>query len=579
MDTTTSSDIAESKTQASGQHDKQLAAIVDYLRAGIHNTKQLGIELEHILINTAENRPLTYGGDPGVATLLHDMSEEFPQKSFDAGNDLLGVGEGKTLVTIEPASQLEISAGPFDTLQEMAETLEQFEQRLDRYAGARGARVELAGYNPYASSADLPLIPKRRYAFMDAYFEKIGPYGRAMMRGSAATQVSIDYHSEEDCLRKTRLACILTPLLSLITDNSPIFEGKLRPHALMRTKIWNECDPDGILPFIDKADASFADYAEYLLSVPAILAPCTTDEWCASDKSFGELYAQTQMTTADIEHALSMLFTDVRIKHYVEIRPADALPVPVALGYAALIKGLFYSEEVLERLLDDFSSIRIPDILAAKEALMQEGYEACVYGKPAHTWVRTLLSYAREGLDRDELAYLAPLADLMRSGETLAERKLKQRITDEGEPDNRDMMLTVSYKGYFDDGAVFIDQREPIDFPCCEGWMPPVFIDTTAHMGIGETRRVHVSANEAYEEHTEERIIRIERSKLPDGIISTPIGEMVNLEDPTGQTYPAKVVEITPDEIIFDMNHDAICKALNFEITLLRAIDLADTLR
>ena len=40
-------------------------------------------------------------------------------------------------------------------------------------------------------------------------------------------------------------------------------------------------------------------------------------------------------------------------------------------------------------------------------------------------------------------------------------------------------MVKVAYKGFFDDGSVFIDQTEqPIEFPCLDGWMPPAFIDT-----------------------------------------------------------------------------------------------------
>ena len=61
------------------------------------------------------------------------------------------------------------------------------------------------------------------------------------------------------------------------------------------------------------------------------------------------------MTEAEIEHAISMHFNDVRVKHYVEIRPADALPVPYALAYVAFIKGIFYQEEAISSLLDSFS--------------------------------------------------------------------------------------------------------------------------------------------------------------------------------------------------------------------------------
>lgn len=140
--------------------------------------------------------------------------------------------------------------------------------------------------------------------------------------------------------------------------------------------------------------------------------------------------------------------------------------------------------------------------------------------------------------------------------------------------DHTGKMVRVAYKGFFDDGGVFIDQREqPIEFPCIAGWMPPVFIDTVRNMSLGETRIARVSANEAYEEHTDERVVEVQRAKIPDSV-KLIVGEMVNLEDPTGQTYPARLIELTEDTAVFDRNHDAIAKALNFEITLLDVCDL-----
>lgn len=139
---------------------------------------------------------------------------------------------------------------------------------------------------------------------------------------------------------------------------------------------------------------------------------------------------------------------------------------------------------------------------------------------------------------------------------------------------NENRMVKVAYRGYFDDGATFIDQREqPIEFPCVDGWMPPPFIETVRDMAVGQTRRVRVGADEAYEERTDERVMEIERSKIPAGI-RLVVGEMVNLEQPDGQTFPARLVELDGERAVFDLNHDAIAKALNFEITLLDVYDL-----
>lgn len=141
---------------------------------------------------------------------------------------------------------------------------------------------------------------------------------------------------------------------------------------------------------------------------------------------------------------------------------------------------------------------------------------------------------------------------------------------------NENRMVKVAYRGYFDDGATFIEQVEqPIEFPCVEGWMPPVFIHTVRDMTVGETRHARVGANEAYEEHTDERLIEVQRAKIPASV-NLVVGEMVNLEQPDGQTFPARLIDLTDEIALFDMNDDAIAKALNFEITLLDVYDLPD---
>ena len=72
---------------------------------------------------------------------------------------------------------------------------------------------------------------------------------------------------------------------------------------------------------------------------------------------------------------------------------------------------------------------------------------------------------------------------------------------------------------------------------------------------------------------TSARVIEGERAKIPADI-KLAVGDVMSLERPDGQTYPARLVELDEERAVFDLNHDAIAKALNFEITLLDVRDL-----
>lgn len=403
-------------------YDENVQAIVSFYESGIkESASQLGIELEHTLVRQ-DGSAVSYSEPHGVEWLLGQLADVYPDKTYDSEGDLLGVSREGEAVTIEPAAQVELSAGPFTSLHDAEVCFQAFELQLQRILGPEGIQVAATGYHPSAKAADLELIPKQRYDFMNAYLGATSPYGVCMMRGSTSTQVSIDYTSAEDCLRKLRIAFALVPVLSLLCDNSPTFEGAPRTHQMVRTKIWQRCDPDrcGVVPHVMDPSFTWEDYARYVLDTPAILAPDEGGAYRFDTRTFGEIYASEPMSRADVEHALSMFFTDVRLKTYIEIRPADALPIPHVISYAALIKGLFYAPESLDALEELFSGVTADDIEAAKDSLMEKGYDGSVYGHPAGQVIDRLFALAHAGLAEDEQHYLKPLESLAAARTTLA---------------------------------------------------------------------------------------------------------------------------------------------------------------
>ena len=419
-----SSASESSSTDGHSIRERNIAALAAYIESGAKTTPgALGIELEHVIVRE-DGLPVPYSGTDGVQHVLEELRADYPDTTLDAEGDLLGVARPGEAVTIEPAAQIELSAGPFHELSAAKVCFERFEDTLDAALSPVHAKTAQVGYHPTARAMDMELIPKTRYACMNRYLGAVSPFGPCMMRGSASTQVSIDYTDAADCLRKYRVASALVPVLSLICDNSPVFEGAPRAHKLVRTKIWQECDPDrcGIVPGAMSEGFSFYDYARWVYDTPAILVPDEQGGWQEDARPFNEIYAQHLMTRSEVEHALSMVFPDVRLKTYLEIRPADAMPVPYVIAYAALVKGIFYCEESLKGAEKLIAGVSEADIAAAKGELMAHGYAAEVYRRPVSEIADALIELARTGLRVDEREYLKPLADLVAARETLADR-------------------------------------------------------------------------------------------------------------------------------------------------------------
>jgi len=421
----------------------------------------VGIELEHILVSCQDHHAAGYYDEGGARWALERLLDEYPQDIRTNAGDLIGAERPHESITLEPGGQLEFSAGPFSSLSEAKRCFDAFEALLGETLAPAGTCALTVGFHPTSRAADLPLIPKPRYAFMNRYFNEIGPWGIRMMRGSASTQVSIDFESPADAARKLRLANAAVPLLALIADNTPVFEAEPSPHAMMRTEMWNGVDPDrcGVVPGSMSPSFTVRDYAAYILDTPAIVAPdlaqrkadigisvkpsaevpgctCNSDD-CATEASaadsyasstdvpnvstangspefiydertFGEIFADQVMSESDVQHALSMVFPDVRIKRILEIRPADSLPVDKAIAYAALVKGLFTAPASLDALDKLFAGVTEADIAAAKASLMQNGWDSEIYGKTARELREALFNIAAERLGK-EARFLAPL--------------------------------------------------------------------------------------------------------------------------------------------------------------------------
>ena len=403
----------------------QVEAIVNFFESGVKKPDdpvRLGVELEHILVGE-HMAPVPYSDEHGSRWLLEQFQELLPETTYGEGGALIGVAGPGMALTLEPAAQFELSAGPYEYANEIPTDFERFERKATALLKPYGYRLITLGYHPKAHVDDLELIPKRRYQFMDEHFQAIGPYGRRMMRGSAATQVSIDYSSERDCLRKMRLASGLVPVISLMCDNSPAFEAEKRTHKLVRTKIWRECDPArcNLVPGIMEPNFSFERYATYVLNTPAIFGIDEQGKSFATEKTFAELYEGRDMQRCDVEHVLSLFFNDVRLKTYIEIRPADSMPLPFVTAYAAMLKGLFYDESSLDELDDLLDGVNAEAVEQAKTDLMTSGYDATVYGRPVGEIADKLFEIARNGLSRTESTCLVPLEQMVHSHRTLAD--------------------------------------------------------------------------------------------------------------------------------------------------------------
>jgi glutamate--cysteine ligase len=298
------------------------------------------------------------------------------------------------------------------------------------------------GHTPTWTRAEVPVMPKGRYAIMRAYMPKVGSRGLDMMFRTCTVQANLDFASEADMVAKFRLSLALQPIATALFANSPFVEGKPTGLLSNRADVWTDTDRarTGMLPFVFEDGFGFDAYARYAVDVPMYFVKRDGRYIDASGQSFrafmnGALPALPgeRPNLHDWEDHLTTLFPEVRLKTYLEMRGADTGPKSRLCALAAFWIGLLYdpaSQAAAWDLCKDWTAEQ-------REALRGDaarlGLKGSISGRSVRDVAKDVLAIAREGLNRrnrlsgslsNETGYLAELDEIAATGVTPAERLL-----------------------------------------------------------------------------------------------------------------------------------------------------------
>jgi glutamate--cysteine ligase len=336
---------------------------------------------------------IRYTSDPSIAT----TSSSTDKIVFPDGD----------LLQFEPGGQIEISTAPCNTIAELQAHLDVRKAMLGELTTHHQVHFGQFGTNPWFTVGEIGnQLSKPRYRALEDYFDRLGPYGKQMMLQTGSLHINLDLGtSRTKAIKRIVAANLLVPFVTAIFAHSPFIAGNNTGHKAYRSFLWQHLDVarTGILPISHRAqpldfNALLDAYLDLALSAPVIYIPALDNRVFSKEVTMEYWMANGVEGVwpggPDFENHVSLLFPEVRLKGYLEIRSVDAPPKGWEMVPVCFYCGLLYSDSHLDQVLE---------ILLPLAPRIQALFEAATFGFDSEELFilsRQLVRLALDGFDQ-----------------------------------------------------------------------------------------------------------------------------------------------------------------------------------
>jgi glutamate--cysteine ligase len=409
---------------------------------------RIGTEHEKFVYRCGDHRAPPWDEPGGIRDLLLGLTEYGWEPVIENGNVIALKGQDGN-VSLEPAGQFELSGAPLENLHQTCAEAARHLDQCKSVGDELGLGFLGLGMWPDKTRAELPVMPKGRYAIMLRYMPTVGNLGLDMMLRTCTIQVNLDYSSEADMVKKFRVGLALQPVATALFANSPLTEGKPNGFKSFRSHIWEDTDPDrtGMLPFVFEDGFGYERYCDYMLGVPMYFVFRDGRYVDVAGRSFRDFLAGKlpelpgeKPTLSDWTDHLSTAFPEVRLKSFLEMRGADGGRWSRICALPALWVGLLYDDQALNAAWDRVRHWSIGEREQLRHQVPKLALETPVPGGGTmQDLANEVLDIAAGGLTRrarlnsagdNEGGFLDPLRDVVATGMTPADRLLDKYVNE-----------------------------------------------------------------------------------------------------------------------------------------------------
>ena len=411
--------------------------LINYFQEGCKKEDQLSIGVEHekFLFDGHSNQRVNFE----TITKVFNFLEKFGWKPIKEKNNVISLKREEKSITLEPGNQIELSGAKLNNLHLSCSESYKFLNELRQVCKSLNLNMMTVSFDPISNLKNVPKNPKLRYKIMTKEMPKNGKLSLEMMYQTTGTQINLDYTSEKDFIKKFKLASNLVPLSIAIFANSPFKENKLNKYLSYRSKVWQSTSRGG-LPKSYLKGMDFEKYADYIMNYPLLFFKKKNNYLFSKNKTFKDFIENKirelnfkRPTKKDLEIHLSTIFTEIRLKKYIEIRSLDTCEWSCHCAGPAFFLGILYQN--LDTALDIIENWKAEEVLNAYKEAPKKGLRTLLHNKSLLYWGKIFLKLSEEGLlkrsiknknGKDESVFLDSIKSILSSNKTKAELSIEK---------------------------------------------------------------------------------------------------------------------------------------------------------
>ncbi len=348
----------------------------------------IGMEVERSAVFDKDLTAVLYLGDSGYLAILKKLVAEVGWKitSQDEDGNITALKRGGSEIHIEDDGRLELVSKPRPGLFSLCREYEMHAREINEISKEFGIRWISIGRKPFARNKDVIFAFPDKIKECHAHYQQYYPDWHekeftAWEKKNDSVHVNFGYTSEKDAVKKFQTLLKISPILIAMFSNSPFDSGKFSGFFTKRNHSNSLCCPHRtqIQKDFFEEDFSFEKWIDYLINLPMrridrkgkqIFIPLLFKDFLKNG---------FQLNTPRMEDFylhIKSVWSEIRIKHYLEYRGFDTVPPHLLPSIPAIIRAITLDSDVMQACQNLVKGWTFTDQLEMREEIYKNALQA-----------------------------------------------------------------------------------------------------------------------------------------------------------------------------------------------------------